>query len=289
MIIDKSTTVEDITGLRPPYVIKPLDSQGQRGIFKLQTPEEVIEHLQETLSFSRCSEALVEEFYESDEMTVSGYISDGKLSIWTVTDRLLYDDPVHIGVCIGHRFPTIHMNRYEEIKAISEQLVESFGLPEGPFYLQLLVGAEGIRVNELAARIGGAFEDVMIPWICGFDMLDAVMRNALGRKVDVRAYAGYRCDESEKCVAVQLMFCKPGEIASITPASSLMELPFVLDCGYNYGEGDVIPKMENATARFGHAVITGTKDTIAQNIDKFYEKLSVRSKDGEEMLLRLYP
>lgn len=289
MIIDESTTVEDITKLRAPYVIKPLDSQGQRGVFKLQTPEEVIAHLQETLSFSRCKEALVEEFYESDEMTVSGYISNGKLFIWTVTDRLLYDDPVHIGVCIGHRFPTIHMNHYAEIKAISEQLVESFGLPEGPFYLQLLIGAEGIRVNELAARIGGAFEDVMIPWVCGFDMLDAVMKNALGRKVDVSAYSDYRCDEVENCVAVQLMFCKPGEIASITPIATLMELPFVLDCGYNYGEGDVIPKMENATARFGHAVITGTKDTIAQNVDKFYKTLSVRSKDGEEMSLRLYP
>ncbi|MBR2401473.1 MAG: glycosyltransferase [Lachnospiraceae bacterium] len=289
MIIDESTTAEDISRLRPPYVIKPLDSQGQRGVFKLQTPEEVIMHLHETLSFSRCKEALVEEFYESDEMTVSGYISDGKLFIWTVTDRLLYDDPVHIGVCIGHRFPTIHMKHYEEIKKISEQLVESFGLPEGPFYLQLLIGEDGILVNELAARIGGAFEDVMIPWVCGFDMLDAVMKNALGRKVDVSAYAGYRCDEAEKCVAVQLMFCAPGEIASVTPAESLMQLPFVLDCGYNYREGDVIPKMENATARFGHAVITGTRDTIAQNIDKFYEMLSVRSKDGKEMLLRMYP
>ena len=289
MIIDENTTVEDIAKLRAPYVIKPLDSQGQRGVFKLQTPEEVLAHLQDTLSFSRCKEALVEEFYESDEMTVSGYISNGKLFIWTVTDRLLYDDPVHIGVCIGHRFPTIHMSHYAEIKAIAEQLVESFGLPEGPFYLQLLIGAEGIRVNELAARIGGAFEDVMIPWICGFDMLDAVMKNALGRKVDVSAYSSYCCDEAENCVAVQLMFCKPGEIARITPTAMLMELSFVLDCGYNYGEGDVIPKMENATARFGHAVITGTKDTIAQNVDKFYEAFSVRSKDGEEMSLRLYP
>jgi len=289
MIIDESTTAENIAQLRAPYVIKPLDSQGQRGVFKLQTAEEVIEHLQETLSFSRCNEALVEEFYESDEMTVSGYISDGKLFIWTVTDRLLYADPVHIGVCIGHRFPTIHMNHYEEIKTISEQLVESFGLPEGPFYLQLLIGEDGIRVNELAARIGGAFEDVMIPWVCGFDMLDAVMKNALGRKVDVSQFLGYRCDEAERCVAVQLMFCKSGKIASVTPENELMQLPFVLDCGYNYREGDTIPKMENATARFGHAVITGSKDTIAANIDKFYEVISARSEDGEEMILRLYP
>lgn len=289
MIIDKNTSVEEISRLKAPYVIKPLDSQGQRGVFKLSTAKEVLERLPETLSFSRCEEALVEEFYESDEMTLSGYISNGKLFICTVTDRLLYDDPVHIGVCIGHRFPTIHMNHYTEIKAIADRLVESFGLKEGPFYLQLLIGKEGIFVNELAARIGGAFEDVMIPWICGFDILNAVMDNAFGRTVDIGEYADYRCEEVEKCVAVQLMFCKPGKIGYITPEKELMQLPFVLDCGYNYKVGDLIPKMENATARFGHAVIVGDKITIEENINRFYKALSVRTEEGEEMVLRLYP
>lgn len=289
ILIDENTTPEEIARLRPPYVIKPLDSQGQRGIFKLNTPEEVLEHLQETLSFSRCKEALVEEFYESDEVTVSGYISQGELFIWTITDRLLYADPVHIGVCIGHRFPSVHMNCYEEIKGIADNLVKSFEIPEGPFYLQLLIGKEGIRVNELAGRIGGAFEDIMIPWISGFDLLDAVMKNALGRPVDINAYKDYRCDKVDRCVAVQLMFCEPGRITSITSKEKLMALPFVLDCGYNYSEGDVIPKMENATARFGHAVITGTRENIQQHLNIFYEMISVRAEDGREMLLRLYP
>ena len=58
-----------------------------------------MEHLEHTLSFSRCSQALAEEFYESDEVTVSGWIKDGRLHILTVTDRLLYPDQTHIGVC----------------------------------------------------------------------------------------------------------------------------------------------------------------------------------------------
>ena len=85
------------------------------------------------------------------------------------------------------------------------------------------------------------------------------------------------------------MFCKPGEIGYVTPKEELMQLPFIMDCGYNYQVGDVIPKMENATARFGHAVITGTKETIEENINQFYKTLSVRTEGGEEMLMRLYP
>ncbi len=289
MLVDETTKPEELRKLKPPYVIKPLDSQGQRGIFKLNTPEEVLAHLPETLSFSRCREALVEEFYESDEMTVSGYIDHGKLIILTVTDRLLYPDPVHIGVCIGHRFPSVHMADYEKIKEISDALVESFGLPNGPFYLQLLTGDKGIRVNELACRIGGAFEDVIIPWLTGFDLLEAVMKNALGHPVNVDKWRNFRCDRVEKSAAVQLLFCHPGKIQSVTPEEELRTLPFVLDCGYNYQTGSTIPVMENATARFGHAVITGTGEEISKNIDTFYKKLQVTGEAGEAMINRLYP
>lgn len=289
MLVDGNTTEDEIARLTPPYVLKPLDSQGQRGIYKLNTPKEVLEHLEQTLSFSRCKEALLEEFYESEEMTVSGYVSNGKLIILTITDRLLYPDPVHIGVCIGHRFPSVHMADYEEISKISRDIVEAFQIPEGPFYLQLLTGKQGIRVNELACRIGGAFEDVIIPWLTGFDILDAVMKNALGRPVDVTGFENFRCDRLEKAAAVQLLFCHPGQIQSITEEKVLLDLPTVLDCGYNFQVGESIPKMENATARFGHAVIVGTKDSIGQNIQEFYETLSVCSVEGNEMVHRLYP
>lgn len=289
MLVNKNTTKDEIAKLTPPYVLKPLDSQGQRGIFKLNTAQEVLEHLEQTLSFSRCEEALLEEFYESEEVTVSGYVSNKKLIIFTITDRLLYPDPVHIGVCIGHRFPSVHMSRYEEIRGISEVLVEAFQIAEGPFYLQLLVGEKGIRVNELACRIGGAFEDVMIPWLTGFDFLGAVIKNALGQRVDVSQYYDFRCDRLEKAASVQLLFCHPGTIESITDKETIQGLPGVLDSGYNYQPGSTILKMENATARFGHAVIVGTKDTIGQNIQLFYDTLSIRSTEGIEMLQRLYP
>lgn len=289
MLVDEETTEEEIKQLTPPYVLKPLDSQGQRGIFKLNTAAEIKEHLTETLSFSRCREALLEEFYESDEITVSGYMDHGRLIIFTITDRLLYPDPVHIGVCTGHRFPSVHIGDYEEIRTISEKIVAAFNLKNGPFYLQLLKGADGIRVNELACRIGGAFEDVVISYLTGFDFLGAVMQNAFGHPVDVRKYYDFRCDRLEKEAAVQLLFCHPGKIETVTPEKMLRELPYVLDCGYNYHEGDIIPAVQNATARFGHAVITGTKETIAEHISEFYNVLSVKSEGNTELVNRLYP
>lgn len=91
-----------------------------------------------------------------------------------------------------------------------------------------------------------------------------------------------------RCVAVQLLFCRPGDILSITPLEELLALPYVLDAGYNYLPGQTIPAMENATARFGHAVLWGDDANISANIHDFYHRLSVRSTQGEEMITNFY-
>ncbi len=289
MLIDGSTREADMEKLAPPLVIKPLDSQGQRGIFKCSGAGQLLSHLPETLSFSRCPQALAESFYPSDEITVSGWVSQGQLTVLTVSDRLLYPDPVHIGICIGHRFPSVHMDRFPEINALSQKVADAFGLIEGPFYLQLLIGEEGIRVNELACRIGGAFEDVVIPYLTGFDILEAVMDLSFGRRVCLNLPKDFRADKISRCAAVQLTFCHPGTIASCTPQKELKKLPFLLDCGYNYHPGQNIPETHNATARFGHGVIAGTPDTIASHIRQFYQTFQVLSPDGKNLVNRLYP
>ena len=288
-LIDRDAGKEDLSFLKGPFVIKPLDSQGKRGIFKCEDISTTLSHLEETLSFSRCSQALVEEYYPGDEITVSGWVTEGDLTILTITDRLLYPDPVHIGICIGHRFPSVHMDQYEEIASISQGVASAFELKEGPFYLQLLIGEEGIKVNELACRIGGAFEDVTIPWLTGFDILKAVMDLSLGRKVDFYKWKGFRCDQVKRCAGVQLLFCRPGTVSDVTPLEKLKELPFVLDCGYNYQVGQTIPAALNATARFGHCVIVGEPENIKESIDEFYRTLQVLSPKGENLASRLYP
>lgn len=270
--------------LKPPYVIKPVDSQGQRGIFTVNTKEELFSCLPETLAFSREKLVLVEEYYESDEITVSGWMEKGALTILTITDRLLYPDSTHIGVCIGHRFPSIHIDQFQEIKEICDRITVAFSLKSGPFYLQLLTGKNGIFVNELACRIGGAFEDITIPYLTGFSILDAVIDGALGYPSVFPFTPGFRCDTLEKASFVLLLFCRPGKISYITAKEELLSLPYLLDCGFNYPAGSQIPTVENATARFGHAVIAGTKENIPQYIEDFYKHFKVLDNDGNNLV-----
>ncbi len=282
-IIDKDTPLDQLKDLSPPLVIKPLDSQGQRGVYKLDSPEDALSHLEQTLSYSREKEALLEEYYPSDEITVSGWIHESQLYVLTVTDRILLKDSVNIGICTSHRFPTVHMDRYQEIKRISEDIVRHFDLKNGPLYVQMLIGGEGIKVNELACRLGGAFEDVIIPRISGFSILDAAINAALGLPVKVEELKDFDCSRSTVAATVQLMFAGPGVIASITPLEELMDMENVLDAAYNFKPGDEIKIIEDATARFGHCVMVSESGSIEAGLEKFKEHFQILDKKGNNL------
>lgn len=282
-IISNLTSIEDLYDFNCPLVLKPLDSQGQRGVYKLDSKELVLQYLNKTLSFSREKEALLEEFYPSDEVTVSGWINNSKLYILTITDRILLDDPVHIGICTSHLFPSKHMDKYDEIRTISNNIVNSFELKNGPLYIQMLIGNNGIMVNEVASRIGGAFEDVIIPRISGFHILDAVMKTSLGLDADLTSLESYDCTKSKVQASVQLMFAKPGVISYITPVEELAAFHNVLDVGYNYRIGDEIRSIENATARFGHCVLATDFGNIKESIDDFKANFKILDYNGKNL------
>lgn len=284
-LIDEAGTLDALAGLSAPYVLKPLDSQGQRGIFRLGTAQEVLAHLPQTLRFSRQRQALVEEYYPADEITVSGWVEAGRLTLLSITDRLTHEDAKHIGICTAHRFPSVHLHYFEEIESLANRLCKAFGIENGPLYVQMLIGAQGIQVNELACRIGGAFEDVLIPHISGFSILRAVIAASLGKQADTTALKDFDMRRTNKQVSVQLLFCRQGEIHSVTPIERLRALPYVLDAGYNYRVGECIPALENATARFGHCVIAGKGD-IDKKVDEFYDIFRVTDADNSNLVIK---
>ena len=285
IFIDKDTSVKHLSNLSSPFVIKPLDSQGQRGIFKLDTATEVLQHLDRTLSFSSQSEALIEEYYPSDEITISCWIQAGDLYILSITDRLHYPSTKHIGICTEHRFPSKHMHLYNELYTICKKIITAFDILEGPLYIQMFVGKSGIKVNEIACRIGGAFEDIFIPYLTEFDILNAVIDSSINKHIDTSSLQQLNIQKTKKQVSVQLLFCESCTIRSITPLKEILALPFVLSVGYNFSEGDIIPKTENATARFGHCVIVSDTVPIETLIAILYEKLEVISEeDGTKQI-----
>src|SRR5579884_2884864 len=62
-----------------PAVLKPADSGGQRGVFRVESLDDVDAHLHEALIASPTGEAILEEFVEGAELNGIVVARDGEL------------------------------------------------------------------------------------------------------------------------------------------------------------------------------------------------------------------
>ncbi len=287
-IIAPGFAESELADLHFPVVVKPLDSQGQRGVFKLYSPDEIRENIFEVLSFSREKEILVEEYYQSKEVTVSGWVQEGRLYILTVTDRITYTNHPHIGICTAHYFPSRFLNEYyAEIEEISWAIIEAFNIYNGPIYFQMLIGNRGIRVNEIACRVGGAYEDIFIPHLTGVDILGMVIDSSLGQKFNTELLQNYDLISNNKWFSVQLFFARPGKIEKMSDIDRVKEIPGMLKVKYNFNEGEIIGKIKNATERAGYFLVAGKdKKDLQEKISLVYDKLKIYDKKGKNLIIR---
>src|SRR5438067_2701671 len=93
----------EATGL--PAVLKPADSGGQRGVFRLESLDDLEAHLHAALAESATGEAIVESFHEGLELNGLAVARDGEVELLTLSDRLR---PPGIGFGVGwaHLYPS---------------------------------------------------------------------------------------------------------------------------------------------------------------------------------------
>ena len=287
-LIGREFTERNILGIKFPAVLKPVDSQGQRGIFMVQNINDIRMHIDETLNYSRENKVLLEEYYPNDEITVSGWVHEGKAHIISVVDRLTMEKDNRIGICIAHNYPSLHYYEYrDDINSITQSIVKGFGINEGPLYFQYLIGDRGIIVNEIAMRIGGAYEDIAIPLYSDIDILGLVINSSLGYKNNMQQLKDYKINENSDSLSVQMFFVKPGKVSHMTPVDELKAIEGVEDALYIVSEGIKIGEIENATARAGYFIVKGKdyKDTMTK-VNTVFEKLQINDANGENLVIK---
>lgn len=275
----------DLKGLSFPLVIKPLDSQGQRGVMKVESVTEIRANFQKLLCFSREKEILAEEFYPSDELTVNGWAVKGKPLVLMITDRVTIDNGPHIGVCLSHRYPSLYHHREAELRELAGRITTMIGLYEGPLYFQILAGGEGFKVNEIACRLGGAYEDEFIPPMTGFPLLDNMIELTGG---GVRILPGQgEVDKKLKgqFLSLQMFFASPGILAVMEGMDEVRSLPGVLNGRFLLPAGTEIADRENSTQRAGYFIVTGlSAESLNRTIGKAYSLLRMEDSEGRNML-----
>jgi biotin carboxylase len=174
--------VTEADGLSAPCVVKPPDRQGQKGLTLVRDASELEAAVELAVAESRAGCALVEELVEGPEVTVNAFSADGVFHPLTVTDRLTADPPA-FGVALAHAWPSEH-DVSESVEA-ARAAAEALGIRNGPTYTQVRLSADGAKVMELAARLGGGHDAEVCREALGVDLNALALAAALGEQASV--------------------------------------------------------------------------------------------------------
>lgn len=170
----------DVLPLPLPVIVKPDDSQGQRGLALVTAEAQFAPALEQALRHSGSGRAIVEEYVAGPEISVNGYLHGGRLIFAGVSDRLIWPD--ELGLVRGHAYPPQAASESDlrEAVTILDHACRAISLREGPVYAQMIVGPQGVRMVEISPRLDGCHLWRLWRAVTGVDLLLAAVADACG-------------------------------------------------------------------------------------------------------------
>lgn len=271
-----------------PIIVKPVDTQGSRGVTLLRKPAELDAVFDIVQSFSAVGMVIMEEFFEGAEVAIQGFMANGKMTNLIIGDRVYFDLP---GVFIPKQtlFPSkLPEALKKKVLNINTHLVRSLNPKFAITHSEYLVNPETgeIRLVETAARGGGVFiSSDLIPLACGINVHEMIIRLATG-DTNVELDAAKMVHRASGYVCFTL---PEGVVTKIEGADLLGSLKGVHRAHLeDLFVGKKIGKLSDKTMRLGPILITGrNRDDLDATIREIRNtlKVEVETENGIRPIL----
>jgi biotin carboxylase len=242
-----------------PAVLKPTDSGGQRGVFMLESFDDVERHLHAALAESPTHEAILESYEEGLELNGLVIARAGQAELLTLSDRLR---PPGVGFGVGwiHVYPsTLYGDTLAEAERVAVQAVRALGLRDGIAFPQLIVDEHGsVNVVEVAARIPGGQMSDLAAHAVGVDLVEIALRQALGEDVPDELVRPQR----QQPLAIRFLTAEPGPlptgtVRSVTGLERVLAFPGVVQADVFLEEGEEVRPVRLDGDRRGYVIAVG--------------------------------
>ena len=238
-----------------PAVLKPADSGGQRGVFRLESVDELDAHLHAALAESAGGEVVLERFHDGLELNGLVVARDGEAEVLTLSDRLR---PPGIGFGVGwiHVYPTtIFGDVLAEAERVAAHATRALGLRDGIAFPQLLVTDEGVLVIEVAARIPGGQMADLARHAVGVELIDTALHFALGEPVPDELAR----PQLQQPIAIRFLTASPGplptgRVLSIGSLDPVLAAPGVVQADTYLQVGETIRPVRLDGDRRGYVI-----------------------------------
>jgi biotin carboxylase len=240
-----------------PFVIKPVDSRGARGVLLLDHPDQFEWAFQAAQKESPTGRVMVEEYLPGPQISTETLIDDGRCHTLGFSDRnyeWLEKTRPYIIENGGDAPTSLTDTQQRDVVHTVERAALALGIHRGVAKGDMVLTPEGAKVIEIAGRLsGGYFSTTQIPLFTGVPFIEMAIRLALGENLPPEAVV----PRQNQAVAIRYLDLPAGALASLEGLDEAKSAPGVHMLKLFVGAGDTLTAVENHTQRAGFVITTG--------------------------------
>lgn len=172
-------SLEEEVKLNYPFILKPADSQGQRGVVLVKNNDEYLDNFNDVRKYSRSGLVILEQYISGPELSVNGYVVDGEIVFLVPSDRETW--PEYTGLIHKHIVPTDNLmdETFDELKSIVESACKKLGINNGPVYAQMKLEQGRPYIIEITPRLDGCHMWKLLNYYTGINLLKLTFQHLL--------------------------------------------------------------------------------------------------------------
>ena len=263
-------------------IMKPVDNQGSRGVFKIESKAQIDELFETAASFSKSGKVIIEEFIDGQEYEVDSIVFDYKDQTLMYGDVIPFEIPGMFAAKIRMYPSGSDKEIIDRLLQYNSDILQGFGLKQGITHSEYIVDEEGQPyLLEAAARGGGSFiSSHIVKLRTGVDTSDFLVKLALGEISDQPVVG----DMNNVCCYLSF-FLHPGTVTSVEGLEEVKALPYLhvhnLD-GIKIGAKT--GAFSDKTQRYINVMYADTREELYRRIDDFKKtlKIVVETENGPQ-------
>ena len=272
-----------------PYIVKPVDSYGSRGISICYNEEQLINAKTKAEDSSKTNRIIIEHFIDSDCGTELFYtIVNGNVHLTATADRYTYKmDAVSVPLPIAEVFPTKYNGKeLSELDCKFKKMITDLEIKNGLILIQMLNKDGKFYPYEMAYRLTGEQHYQLVKEQRQIDLGKMMINLCLNKDI-----SGYDTEEIDldkfiKPAANLAILLKTGKIDKINGLEILGNMSEIKSSIVTHQEKEFVEdRGDYSRILLRVNLVAENKKKLSEAIELIQNSISVVSEQGEDMVI----